>query len=78
MLVKYPASLSLTAYSYSFATLFMLGTGVFATGGLHEWILTPPEIIAIIYAVRSVLTYLGFQSYLLRNKVSINLADKFS
>ena len=51
MLIKYPASLSLTAYSYSFATLFMVVTGVFATNGLHEWALTTTEIIAVVYAV---------------------------
>ncbi|KAG2614144.1 hypothetical protein PVAP13_4KG380702 [Panicum virgatum] len=43
VLIKYPASLSLTAYSYSFATLFMVLTGVFATSGLHEWALTTTE-----------------------------------
>ncbi|KAJ3690884.1 hypothetical protein LUZ61_020048 [Rhynchospora tenuis] len=59
VLLKYPASMSLTAYSYSFATLFMVVTGIFATNGLHEWILTSPEIIAIIYAgvVASCLNY---------------------
>ncbi|KAJ4783671.1 WAT1-related protein [Rhynchospora pubera] len=59
VLLKYPASLSLTAYSYSFATFFMVVTGIFATSGLHEWILTPTEIIAIIYAgvVASCLNY---------------------
>jgi len=51
VLIKYPASLSLTAYSYSFATLFMVVTGVFATNGLHEWALTTTEIIAVVYAV---------------------------
>lgn len=51
MLIKYPASLSLTAYSYSFATLFMVVTGAFATSGLHEWALTATEILAILYAV---------------------------
>ncbi|TVU07648.1 hypothetical protein EJB05_41013 [Eragrostis curvula] len=50
VLIKYPASLSLTAYSYSFATLFMLLTGALATNGLHEWVLTRTEIIAILYA----------------------------
>ncbi|KAG0516095.1 hypothetical protein BDA96_10G333200 [Sorghum bicolor] len=59
VLIKYPASLSLTAYSYSFATLFMVVTGVFATNGLHEWALTTTEIIAVVYAgiVASCLNY---------------------
>lgn len=51
MLIKYPAGLSLTAYSYCFATLFMVLTGVFTTSGLHEWALTTTEVIAVIYAV---------------------------
>jgi hypothetical protein len=51
VLIKYPASLSLTAYSYSFATLFMVLTGALATNGLHEWALTTTEIIAVLYAV---------------------------
>jgi len=59
VLIKYPASLSLTAYSYSFATIFMVLTGVFATNGLHEWALAGTEIIAILYAgvVASCLNY---------------------
>lgn len=59
VLIKYPASLSLTAYSYSFATLFMVVTGAFATSGLHEWALTATEILAILYAgvVASCLNY---------------------
>uniref|UniRef100_A0ACD6AFP6 Uncharacterized protein n=1 Tax=Avena sativa TaxID=4498 RepID=A0ACD6AFP6_AVESA len=59
VLIKYPASLSLTAYSYSFATIFMVLTGAFATNGLHEWALTGTEIVAILYAgiVASCLNY---------------------
>ena len=59
VLIKYPASLSLTAYSYSFATVFMVLTGVVTTNGLHEWALTTTEIIAILYAgiVASCLNY---------------------
>lgn len=59
VLIKYPASLSLTAYSYSFATIFMVLTGIFATNGLHEWALTGTEMIAILYAgvVASCLNY---------------------
>ncbi|XP_034570443.1 WAT1-related protein At5g45370 [Setaria viridis] len=50
VMIKYPASLSLTAYSYFFASIFMVLTGVLATNGLHEWALTKTEIIAILYA----------------------------
>ncbi|XP_066349832.1 WAT1-related protein At3g45870-like isoform X1 [Miscanthus floridulus] len=56
---RYPASLSLTAYSYFFATIFMVFTGVVATSGLHEWALTKTEIIAVLYAgiVASCMSY---------------------
>ncbi|KAG8074674.1 hypothetical protein GUJ93_ZPchr0006g41898 [Zizania palustris] len=59
VLIKYPSSLSLTAYSYSFATIFMVLTGVVATNGLHEWALTTTEILAILYAgiIASCLNY---------------------
>jgi hypothetical protein len=50
-MIKYPASLSVTAYSYFFATTFMVLTGVCATSGLHEWALTKAEVIAVLYAV---------------------------
>jgi hypothetical protein len=51
VMIKYPASLSVTAYSYFFATTFMVLTGVIATSGLHEWALTKAEVIAVLYAV---------------------------
>ncbi|KAJ1296815.1 hypothetical protein BS78_01G331400 [Paspalum vaginatum] len=59
VITKYPASLSLTAYSYFFATVFMVFTGVIATNGLHEWALTKTEIIVVLYAgiVASCLSY---------------------
>ncbi|KAL6648038.1 hypothetical protein ACP70R_012262 [Stipagrostis hirtigluma subsp. patula] len=50
VVIEYPASLSLTAYSYFFATLFMVLTALLATNGLDEWALTTTEIIAILYA----------------------------
>ncbi|XP_066350088.1 WAT1-related protein At4g19185-like [Miscanthus floridulus] len=59
VMIKYPASLSVTACSYFFATIFMVLTGVSATNGLHEWVLTKTEIIAVLYAgiVASCLSY---------------------
>ncbi|CAN6289254.1 unnamed protein product [Urochloa humidicola] len=59
VMIRYPASLSLTAYSYFFATIFMVFTGVLATNGLHEWALTKTEIIAVLYAgiVASCMSY---------------------
>lgn len=59
VMIKYPASLSVTAYSYFFATTFMVLTGVCATSGLHEWALTKAEVIAVLYAgiVASCLSY---------------------
>ncbi|XP_039830603.1 WAT1-related protein At5g45370-like isoform X1 [Panicum virgatum] len=59
VMIRYPASLSLTAYSYFFATIFMVLTGVLVTDGLHEWALTKTEIIAVLYAgiVASCLSY---------------------
>ncbi|KAF8728866.1 hypothetical protein HU200_018158 [Digitaria exilis] len=59
VIIRYPASLSLTAYSYFFATMFMVLTGAFATNGLHEWALTKTEIVAVLYAgiVASCMSY---------------------
>ncbi|KAF8698637.1 hypothetical protein HU200_034884 [Digitaria exilis] len=59
VITRYPASLSLTAYSYFFATVFMVLTGVFATNGLHEWALTKTEMIAVLYGgiVASCMSY---------------------
>ncbi|XXG88327.1 hypothetical protein AAC387_Pa12g0550 [Persea americana] len=50
VLKKYPASLSITAYSHLFGSLLMVLTGLFTTDGLTEWILTWSEIVAVLYA----------------------------
>ncbi|XP_068650397.1 WAT1-related protein At4g19185 isoform X2 [Aristolochia californica] len=59
LLAKYPASMSLTAYSYFFGALLMLLTGLSTTNGYTEWSLTKSEVIAVLYAgiIASALNY---------------------
>ncbi|KAJ0730717.1 putative EamA domain-containing protein [Helianthus annuus] len=59
LLAKYPANLSVTAYSYFFGTVFMVVTAVAMSNESVNWTLTWSEIWAVVYAgiVTSALCY---------------------
>eukprot|EP00249_Psilotum_nudum_P017046 c26126_g1_i1 orf=2-1321(+) len=59
LLAKYPAELSLTAYSYAFGTCLMALCGPFAAQDASDWVLTRSEIFSVAYAglVASALNY---------------------
>ncbi|KAJ7523225.1 hypothetical protein O6H91_18G042300 [Diphasiastrum complanatum] len=59
LLARYPAGLSVTAYSYLFGAALMAFTGYFVGNDPSDWILNIPEILSVIYAgvVASALNY---------------------
>ncbi|ONI32190.1 hypothetical protein PRUPE_1G353200 [Prunus persica] len=50
LLKRYPANLSVTAYSYFFGALLMVVTALFMTNESTDWSLTQSELFAVIYA----------------------------
>ncbi|PIN04258.1 hypothetical protein CDL12_23209 [Handroanthus impetiginosus] len=50
LLAKYPASISVTAYSYFFGALLMVTTAFFMTNESTDWNLTRAEAFAVCYA----------------------------
>nr|AFK39927.1 unknown [Lotus japonicus] len=59
VLKKYPANLSVTAYSFFFGVVLMVAVSFFMTNGSTDWILTRSEILAVIYSgtIASALNY---------------------
>eukprot|EP00250_Pteridium_aquilinum_P009956 c19051_g1_i1 orf=684-1499(-) len=59
LLARYPAPLSMTAYSYLFGTTFMSISGLFGASNWSDWMLTRSEFLSVLYAgfIASALNY---------------------
>ncbi|KAK7307405.1 hypothetical protein VNO77_40438 [Canavalia gladiata] len=59
LLKKYPANLSVTAYSFFFGVVLVLIVSLFVINKSTDWILTQSEILAVVYAgiIASALNY---------------------
>ncbi|XP_015876330.2 WAT1-related protein At3g45870 [Ziziphus jujuba] len=59
VLKRYPANISVIAYSYFFGAILMVVTAFFMTNETTEWSLTQSEVFAVIYAgiIASALNY---------------------
>ncbi|KAI5064205.1 hypothetical protein GOP47_0020875, partial [Adiantum capillus-veneris] len=59
LLKKYPAGISLTAYSYFFGTVFIILSALACQSGWNDWVLTESELLAVIFCgiVASALNY---------------------
>ncbi|XP_004291265.1 PREDICTED: auxin-induced protein 5NG4-like [Fragaria vesca subsp. vesca] len=59
LLKRYPANLSVSAYSYLFGASFMVVTALFMTNESTDWSLTQSELFAVLYAgiIASALNY---------------------
>ncbi|KAL5730685.1 hypothetical protein ACHQM5_003481 [Ranunculus cassubicifolius] len=48
--IEFPTNLSVTAYSYLFGSIVMSILGLLSTHDATDWTLTPPQLLAVVYA----------------------------